>query len=63
MVRGTVRGSDSGVAAHGVCGGSGSGSAYRLLNTVSRLNGVSPLCWKAETIVVCLNVWFRIGDS
>ena len=62
MVRGTVGGSESvGVTARGVCGGSDSESAARLSSITSGLNGMSPVCRKAERIVVYLNVLFRIA--
>ena len=64
MVRGMVGGSEGpGVTARGVYGGSSSDSepAFSLSSTISGLNGISPVCRKAERIVVYLNVFLRIA--
>ena len=67
MVRGMVGGCESlaeGVTARGVYGGSSSDteSAFSLSSKISGLNGISPVCRKAERIVVVyLNVFLRIA--
>ena len=52
-----------GVTARSVYGGSSSDSesAFSLSSTISGLNGICPVCRKAERIVVYLNVLLRIA--